>query len=249
MLREWARFFREWARAFAWGNSITHRFVKLATYLVAAVGLPKAFDQPVYISLGLPEWRWVGRWEQWTLGWVLLVLFGVICVLWAGGVAWVRSRGAEFSLGPIQEDVYWNAVRLPVKNSGNSQMEPPDVEVVCVKDHLGTSIGVFPVPFPLWRQHQQSLPRRPIQPGNQEIFDLIHRREDGSVTFTHDIPTAAGNIAWIPIPITEGNVFFCVRLTAPQARTKNQWFSISRDPAAALMVRVVSVSPSLIPGN
>jgi hypothetical protein len=123
-------------------------------------------------------------------------------------------------------------------------MEPPDVEVVSVRDSFGRPLSVFPVPFPLLWQHQQSVRRRPIQPGNRDeaIVDLVYRRENGSITFACDIQTATGNIGWIPIPITGDEVFFCVWLTAPHAQPKDQWFKSLRDPAAALMFRVVPVS-------
>lgn len=147
--------------------------------------------------------------------------------------------GPQFSLGSINEDVFWNTFRLPVINSGDDLMEPPDAKIISVKDSSGKPISVFPSQFTLWWINQQSVPRKPITPGDKDIVDLVYRREDGSFTFACDIQTALGNIGSIPIPIATAEIFFCVRLTAAHAQPKDQWFSICTDSNAALKARVV----------
>ena len=116
-------FLNHWLRVLIAGDSAGSTFSKIGTILLVLIGA-SVFKSPVGVTYWLPDAAQGGAY-QWTVGWLGAVAVAAIYALWAGGIAWVRSRGPRLRVGEMLiPDGETDMFRLSVENCGEGILEP-----------------------------------------------------------------------------------------------------------------------------
>jgi hypothetical protein len=179
---------------------------------------------------------------QLPIGWILAALLASVYVLWAGGVAWVRSRGSILTVSnALVADTELDGFRLPVMNTGDQSMLANAtlewIEVDGHPDHAATTplpLRWFPnadAPVLAWRER-----------GN---VDVVAVRDWGHANARLEF-LGQGFIPHVLLHSAQANlrtIVFCVRLVVSGTRKHSvRVFTFVADAEHPLNLRPVRVN-------
>jgi hypothetical protein len=231
---------RAWVRTFVAADSVAGTLGKVALLLASVIGLPVLFQEQLDALVWVPAWGFVVS-RTWTVGWVALGLLALGYLLWTGGIAWVRSRGARLEVADaLVTDTEFDLFRLPVRNSGDGVMIPTAtllwIEGDGGLDHEAT------LPLPMRWMHVV-VPNSPHLSWNQQgSVDLVKVAEIGKVTeklvFTGQFFEA--HVLLQPAQQRMKRVVFCARIDVPGTRQRaERVFTFERDHSHPLTLRPI----------